>query len=395
VQALTGGPRAALTAAAVSEALDLKRGGHIRHGITVLDTAGNDTTETLRFTSATVTWSYRPPDLTAGQQAEVAAVRRQASVQTAGAVSINLVTRRLRLWTEWQLADSSWARFHLGVFVIVNPGALADDGVVLTRTLQLADKSYLWQLATLTDPLTVAAATAVVAWIKADLTSRFGETSFAITDTGATLGGAVTFESGTTWLEVYSSLLAAVAYDQLIADEDGHPASTPLATLTGKGPERAFGPGLGKIVEAGSLEPLQPVLPNRLRFTARQGPASGGSVGNGIYIVDNASAGPASISSRGYVVEQRVDVEAYDQATLVAVGDAEKQRYFAGGGDKFTGSVALNPRASDRDVIAITLPRLSITGTTWLVTDWTYPMNPALADSGSILMPIVAERRVT
>jgi hypothetical protein len=395
VQALTGGPRSGLTEAVVSEALDLKRGAHIRHGITVLDQAGLETMETFAFTGASVTWSYRPPDLTAGQQAEVAAVRRQASVQTAGAVTINLVTRRLRLWTEWQLADSTWARFNLGVFIIVNPGALVDDGMVLTRTLQLADKSYLWNLATLTDPLTVAAATNVVQYIKTDMTSRFGETSFAITDTGALLGGAVTFEAGTTWLEAYSKLLAAIGYDQLVADEDGHPASTPLATLTAKGPERFFGPGLGKIVEAGSLEPLVPVLPNRLRFAARQGPSTGGVVGNGLYIVDNQSAGPASIDSRGYVVEQRVDVEAYDQATLVAVGDAEKQRYFAGGGDKFTGSVALNPRASDRDVIAITLPRLSIAGTTWLVTDWTYPMNPSLSDASSVLMPIVAERRVT
>jgi hypothetical protein len=394
VQALTGGPRASLTAAAVSEALDLERGAHIRHGVTVVDRSSAETGETLRFTKAAVTWSYRPPDLTSGQQAAVAAVRRQATVETVGAVSIDLTTRRLRLWTEWQLADGSWARFNQGVFVIVNPGALSDDGKVLTRTLQLADKSHAWNLSTLSDPVTVASGTNVVQWIKTDMTAQFAETHFAITDEALTLGGVVTFEAGTSRLEVYSRLLAAIAYDQLTADEDGFPASTPLATLSGKGPERSFGPGAGKIVEAGSLEPLAPVLPNRLRFTARQGPASGGTVGNGIYVVDNQSTGPTSIDARGYVVEQRVEVEAYDQATLVKIGDAEKQRYFAGGGDKFTGSVALNPRASDRDVIAITLPRLSINGTTWQVTDWTYPLDPAISDPGAALMPIVAERRV-
>ncbi len=394
MQPLLGGPRAGLVAADVAESLSLVRGAQVRHGLDVLDLTDTPTTEILPFAAGSVTWSYRPPDPLAGQANAVTAVRRSATLDVPGVVTVNLFARRLRLWTEMRLASGGWARWYLGVFAATSP-KLDDDGTVLRRSLTLADKSYLWSQTLLVDPVHLDATTVAVAWVQADLASRFGESRFAIAAGVDQVGGAgLTFDSGVDCLTMYSSVLGAVGYDQLTTDETGAPASQPLAALAGRGVEEIYGAGQRKIVPAGSVEPLLPSLPNVIRFVARQGPASGGSEGNGIYTVRNQSTGPASIDSRGAQVSLTVQVDAVDQPTLVAVGDAEKQRYFAGGGVRFAGSVGLNPRHADRDVISILLPRLSMTDPgAWLVTDWTYPLGD-LSQSSSAVMSITAEKRV-
>lgn len=395
MQPLLGGPRAALDAAAVTESLTLARGAHVRHGLDVLDGTDTPTGEVLAFTDGAVTWSYRAPDEVAGQSEDsVSAVRRQATLELTGDVSVEVLSRRFRLWTEWQLLDGSWARWHLGVFVVTNPGAVADDGVLVTRTLHLADKSYIWSLAKLNEPVEVAAGTVATDWVINDLSTRFGEDLVSISPSTGTVGDVgLLFEQGTSWLEVYSRVLGTIGHDQLTADEDGRPAAQSLSVLDGRAAEHTYAPGEGKILQAGSVEPLSPTLPNVLRFSARQGPSLGNIEGNGLYTVVNQSTGPGSIDSRGFEVEQRIDVDAADQAALEAIGDAEKQRFFAGGGERFSGRVALNPRHSDRDVIALSLPRLDLDGTTWLVTEWTYPLKDLQDDSG-VLMPLTAERKV-
>jgi hypothetical protein len=380
---------------AALEALSLVRGGQIRHGLDVLDTTDTPTNETLRFTTGSVTWSYRLPDLLAGQTDDVTAVRRQGSLTVDGDVSINLLARRLRLWTEWRLLDGSWARWHLGVFETTVP-KLDDDGTIVSRTLALADKSYRWSQTKLTDPVHLDDTQAAIPWVIADLGTRFGETRFAISgDATATVGGnGLTFDADTDLLTLYSKVLGSVGNDQLTTDADGTPSSQPLSVLAGKGPSAVYGPGARKIVPAGSVESLLPTLPNVVRFVARQGPSSGGSEGNGIYTVTNQSTGPGSIDVRGYEIPITVTVDAVDETTLESVAESEKQRYFAGGGNKFTGSIALNPTMGDRDVIAINLPRLGLTDSdTWQVTDWTYNLG-AMTQSTDALMPITAEMRV-
>lgn len=395
MQALTAGPRSALDATLLAESLTLGRGAQVRHGCDVLNTADEPTSDILRFSTGSVTWSYRPPDPIVGQAAAVSDVRRQAKLTVAGPLTADLNVRRLRLWTEWRLLDGTWARWHLGVFVATNPGAVGDDGVLLNRSLNLADKSFLWSERKLNDPVTVASTEVATTWVKADLTARFGEAAFDIPDSLGVVGGTgLTFERDATCLDMYSRVLATVGYDQLIANEDGLPAAVPLSTITARTAEATFGSGASKMLARGSLEPLQARTPNVLRFSARQGPSLGNVDGNGLTYRYNNTTGPASIAARGFEVLQTIDVDASDQPTLEAIADAEQQRYFAGGGQRFTGSLALNPRMSDRDVIGLELPRLAITSDDWQVTDWTYPMVPNMSTEADALMPFVAERRV-
>lgn len=378
----------------VDDALSLASGASVRHGVDVLDSTDTPTGETLDFSTGSVTWSYRPPDPLAGQQNAVTAVRRQASLVLPGDVTVDLVSRRFRAWTEWLLADGSWNRWYLGVFVASAPKT-SDDGSMVSHAVDLADKSWIWSQTTLTDPVHLDATEAAIPWVKADLASRFGETRFAISgDPAATVGGnGLTFDSGNDLLSLYSSVLGSVGNDQLTTDETGAAASQPLSVLAGRGPQTSYGPGLRKIVAAASVEPVVPNLPNVIRFVARQGPASGGTEGNGIYTVRNQSTGPASIDSRGFEVSVTVQVDAYDQATLESVGDANKQRYFAGGGLKLTGSIGLDPTLGDQAVIGVTLPRLGLTGN-WIVTQWVYPMG-AMTQSSDALVSITAEAKVS
>lgn len=381
---------------AVQEALSLSRGMTARHGVDVLNLSDRPTGETLRFESkgSSVSWDYRAADRVTGQSVDARATRRRATLAIVGNVSVNLNAVRLRVWTEWRLLDGSWARFYLGVFVIVNPGSVVDDGVLIRRTIECADKSYRWANDILEDPVFVPSGTVVVDYIKSDMTSRYGETSFAIASSSYALTADRVFEAGLSRLEVYSKLLESAGFDQLTADELGKPAAQSLAALAGKGREHIYGAGQGKILTAGQVEPLLPTLPNVVRFSARQGPSLGNIEGNGLRTVKNQSTGPASIDARnGEEVVLRVDVDAENQTILDEIAAADAQRYFAGGGLRFTGDVAVNPRASDRDVVGIELPRLSLTGGTWMVTSWQYPLSD-YADEAGALMRITAEMRV-
>jgi hypothetical protein len=340
VQTWLASPREALTEAAVRAAISLNdRAPKIRHGVDILSTANVATGETLHVEVGT---------------------------------------------------DGVWVRFYLGVFLATVPPA-NDDGIIVRYPLTLADKAYRWGNTFLTNTLVVAATTNPVDWVKADMASRFGETTFAITSTTVTLTGAMVFEAGTSLLAVYNALLKVAAFDDLTADENGRPASVPLADIAGRGPEHEYGPGLGKILTAGSVEPLLPTLPNVVRFTARQGPTLPVE-GNGIRTKYNQSTGPASIDQRGEQVELRVDVDAENQTQLDAIAAADAQRYMAGGGLRFVGKVGLNPRHGDRDVVSLTKPRLGLTDT-WLVTAWAYPLRPIVDDS-AVLMDVTFERRV-
>lgn len=396
MQPLLGGPRATLNADDVLEALSFRRGATLRRGVDVLTYEDEPTGEKLPFTGGSVTWAYRPPSTTAGQTSGVTATRRQASLVLAGPVRVPLVARRLRLWTDLLLRTGDWARFHHGVFEVANPGR-TDDGVVVARTLALAGKSYRWATTVLAEPLSFPGTTVAVAEVKARMTSVFGETQFAIESSDATIGQDRTFEAGTSWLDVLSSLLQAVGFDQLTDDEDGRPASRSLAALAGQGIEATYGADQGKIVTAGTVDPLEPTLPNVLRFSARQGPSLGNTEGNGLTTRRNQSTGPASIDARGGTgvgeVELRVEVDVDNQAALEAVADAEQQRYFAGGGERFTGDVGVNLLAGDRDVIGLVLPRLEVASGAWLVTQWAMPFGP-IRQPSDVLMRVTAERRV-
>lgn len=396
MQPLNGVPRQNIDPELVREALSLKRPPHVRHGIDVLTTTDALTTEVLRWdpSGSQVRWSYRAPDPVVGQSVDLTAVRRQATVTVPAGHGLNLYARRLRVWTEWLLLDGTWARFYLGVFIVTDPGARADDGLRVTSQLHLADKSHLWDSKVLSEPLEVPVGTLPLTWVRERLTARFGETRFAITGTDTALAAPRTFEAGLSDLEVCSTVLEAAGNEPLYADELGRPASQNHAVLAGRAAEVTYGPRQGKVLDEATVAPLLPSIPNVVRFTGRQGATLGNIEGNGLRTVRNQSTGPASIDRRGTEVELRVEVDAENQTVLDAVAASDAQRYFAGGGLRWEGSVALNPRHSDRDVIALNQPRLALTGETWQVTDWTYPLQE-LTGAQAVLMRVVAERRVT
>lgn len=360
----------------------------IVRGVDVLDRAGNKTEESLPFTGGQVKWAYRPAEV-GGQSDGVTEVRRSATLELAGPVSVPLLARRLRLWTDL-LMPAGPVRFYRGVFDVLNPGR-ADDGVLVTRTLILADKSKRWADLTLTAPRYVPAGTIVLDYVRADLVA-LGETTFAFPGSTATLGQDQTFETGTSLAAMWRSLLESVAHEEVTATESGAPRTRPLADLAAQGPEWTYGAGRGRVIAAGSVDGLLPTLPNVVVFSARQGPSLGNEEDNGLTIRRNENTGPASIVQRGEEVPLTVSVDADDQETLEAIADADAQRYFAGGGERWSGKVASNPLAGDRDVLALDLPRLGVSGA-WLCTSWSEPHTP-ISGPQSVLMDLTAERRV-
>lgn len=394
MQPLLAAPRDALTETVVRAALALDRAPAVRHGVDVLDDQDRPTAQRLQMVGGSVTWAYRPPDrvIAGSGTSTVADVRRSGQIDIVGLPTVRSALLRLRPWTEWLAPTGQWVRFNLGVFVTAMP-TVVDDGDMVTYSLLLTDKTFRLAGRTLDDPLVVAAGSDPVNVVKTRLTSEFGETRYAITSTAITLADDMVFDAGTSELDVANALLKVAGYDDLTFDENGIATSTPLADLVGRGPEIAYGPGqvYGKVLTAGQTEPLLTSLPNVVRFVARNGPSLA-EEGNGIVTVTNQSTGPASVDQRGETVQLIVDTDAEDQDSLAAIAQVDAQRYFAGGGLRFTGKVALNPLHSDRDVIELAHPRLGLNGI-WQVTSWTYPLG-SITGPDSVLMPMTCEQQV-
>jgi hypothetical protein len=388
---MLGGPRSGFTEAEVEATLAHVAGTRVRHGVDLFDVSGNPVDATVNFVSGAVRWAYRPPEDVTGVSNEAAEIRSTADLTIAGPTELFLEAIRYQLYTEMLTPSGEWMRSNLIYGLATNP-PISDDGLVLTRTLTIAEKTHRYRITELAEPLTVDAGENCRDWVADDLASRFGETDTDLPASTVTLTTAKTFPAGTSLLAVYNALLETAALDALtISPDTGRPRSVALADLAGRAPELTYGPGARKIVTAGSVEPLLPSIPNVLRFVARQGPTLA-EEGNGIVTVVNQSTGPASIDRRGETIEKRVDVEAEDQDQLEEIAAAEAQRWFAGGGLRYQGKVGLNPLHSDRDVVELIKPRLGLSGT-WLVTAWEYPLHKVDAPD-DVLMPITLEKRV-
>jgi len=398
MQAWLAKPRdVGFTEAEVRDTLLLDHAPLVRHGVDVLDAADKATGETVPVDlsdGGEVVWAFRPPDDVAGgadATTDVAAVRRTATLNLTGPVDVPIFARRFRPWVEMLSPEDRWVRFHLGVFVATLP-PVVDDGVLIRRSLELVDKSHRYRRL-LADTVSIPPGTNLVQWVIDMLAARFGETSFSIpASTFTSTEGYVQHADGqATWLDVLNSVLQTAAYDQLTVDANGRPRARPLSEIAGRASEHTYGPAAGKIVVAGRVESLLPTVPNVLRFVARQGPSLAED-GNGIRIVRNQSTGPASIDERGEEDELVVEVDAEDQTELDQIAVVEAQRYFAGGGLRFSGQVGLNPRHGDRDVITLDKPRLGLSGE-WLVTEWRLPLR-RITSADAVLMSLTCEQRV-
>lgn len=398
MQPLLGGPRSELTEAIVQAAIN-SPSPLIRHGCDVLDPISLDlTADTLPIdldAGGEVRWAYRPD----GAATAAAEIRRTATLNLAGdpdAVDEDLLlTRLFRPWIEMlsPLGDV-WVRFHTGVFHSTLP-RLSDDGQVTRWVLDLVPREHLWRLDELTTTETVAAATDVLDLIRAELAAAGVEQTarFSTPDEATTLGEPLQFPAGTPRLEKWRRCLLAIGYDDLVTDEDGIPTAQPLGPLADRAPEVTYGPGLGRVLLAGSRSPIDPEIPNTIRVVARQGPSLGSIEGNGLWVWTNYNDGPASLLRRGFRVYRTVQVDATTQTEIIVAGRAEAARLAAGGGVRWQGRVGMNPLHSDRDVIGLERPRLGIDSEVHNVTSWTLPLRRATGVD-AVTMPVTSELRV-
>lgn len=385
MQPLVDGPRTGLSEAEVLASLDPTSGNRVEWGVDVLDTALNETEETLPVdvdTGGTVRWSYRPTDRVNGSGTDVATTRRTASLTIVGDPGFNLLAHNYRIWM-----DLNRVRWHLGVFACSLPER-RDDGRVVRQTLELADLTWRWRQRLMAEPSVVDADTDVLALISAEMQTLFGITP-DFGGASALLDEPLFSDQHEAWTSRWNQLLQAVGYDQLIADEDGTPTAEPLADIIGREAELTFSPdGPAYSSVATSVSAVLPSIPNVVRFVARRGPTLPVE-GNGWTERRNQSTGPASIDQRGEEVVEIVDVEASDQTVLEAVADGEAARWFAGGGNRIQIAAALHPRLSDRDVVHVTKPRLDLDADT-AITGWEIPL-VRMTTQQAALMNITAE----
>lgn len=395
MQQVVDGPRTGRTEAQVLATI-ASASPLVRHGVDVLlPSTLEQTDETLPVdwdSGGQVRWSYRPTTTDASAVA-VTEIRRTADFTLAGDVDDTLILGRLfRPWVDMTGPDGVTDRFYRGVYISSLP-RVVDDGKAVRRQLEMVGREHRWRTRTLPEPVTVAAATDVFTAIADDLSTVFGVTVHALPAVAKTMGQDMVFDQGVGYLDKWSRLCRAVGYDSITTTVDGKATTKPLSLLAGMGPEWTYAPGEGRIVVAGQIDPLDPELPNVVRFSARRGPSLGNIEGNGYRTWRNQSTGPGSIDARdGEQVFRLVDVDASNQTELDAFALSEAQRYLAGGGTRFTGRVGLNPLHDDRDVIRLTRPRLGVDAVA-LVTDHTFPMR-RIRSEADVLMDIVAEPRV-
>lgn len=397
MQSPTGGPRAdlGLSSEEIREMLLHPIGSKIKHRVEVLDHDDQPTGEELpvnRRAGGFVQWDYRSSDPSASATTDTIAVRRKAKISLTEHVTVNVLARRFRTVTYVMHKSGVWVPFYLGVFRSVLPD-VHDDGVIRTRTLDLTDKTGRWYDKTISTPREVLEDDDVVQMVKDDLLDVFGEavTTFP-TPISATLDEPLFFDVNTPYLAVWNRCFKAIGLGQVIADEAGRPTAQKLSDLANKGSEWTYGPGAGKIVRAGTRRALIPNLPNVLKFISRRGPTLP-EIDNGIVYKYNQSSGPGSIDARGEEIETEISTDAYNHPELEAIAAAEAQRYFAGGGDRFEGEIALNPLHSDQDVATFNRSRLELPNMLSNIVSWTYPLS-VIDDTQAVLMKIAAERRV-
>lgn len=401
MQPYVAGPRSHLPLEVI-KAARLSPTPRIRHGVDVLYRDLTDAPETLPLdmdAGGSVNWNYRPSDPAAGATRTVG-VRRSATISLAGDVDDGMIVARLfRLWSEEQAPTGEWVRWWSGVFTAHLPRR-SWDGRVVRRNLTLQPLEHLWATRATDDGETIEFDADVLTLIKADLADVFNttDTAFPTPAGDRTLGEDLWIPANTPYLTKWTKMLNGIGLDQPTTDEAGMPTSVLLSELADREAEITYAPQ-GDVVEAGrikrdgSVKPLDPSLPNVVRFTARRTPGLGlPEEGNGWVTFRNQSTGPGSIDKRGFEVFREISADASTQDELEAFGAAEAQRYFAGGGLRFEGTVAWNPRHSDRDRVELIREALDLDGD-WDLTSWKLPRT-RVSGEGAVTMPITAEARV-
>lgn len=318
MQALTGGPRAALSIPQVARLLEGTPALTVAAGLDLLDSD-------LQLVE----------DLS--QHLESGTVERSMLAPIHG-------TCRLRLSTElaWGTAlvrpyqlltsDGVTARFDLGVYALTTPDRTLGQ-TPATYDVEGYDRLYLLDRP-VGDTWAVGAGSGYLAAVRNVIASAGLS--------GVQLDGAANFATlpadqvwpfvdagggtSTTWLQVANDLLAAVGYRGLYADPaTGVFRSEPYTNPTSRTPEHTFSAsGDASTVGEDRTEDVDLwAAPNVWVFVQQNRPTTSAAPteGDGIYIVRNEDDGPTSISARGLEWTRIVSLDAASQASLIAQGD--------------------------------------------------------------------------
>lgn len=398
MQPVISGPRTEFTEEEVLDTLAYQGGGLVRHGIRLFDSDGEllSPQPAINVEGGEVQYSYSIPDSLTGGGNSFAPVQRTAVLTVTGDLpeGFNILATRFQPYVELMSPLNNWIRFYAGMFVATMP-PVSYDGIVVRRELELADLSHMWARSLLTNPVAVPAGTVVTTWVRDSLSTRFDvPTVTGIIASAKTLGDSLVFEPGTSWLEIYNTLLSHIGWEPLGTTVSGAPQSRNANLFKDKAIEWTYGQG-GTLVAAGNIEPVDPELPNVLKFISTTAPSLAAE-GNGWRTAKNLADGPGSIFERGTEVSRQVEVEAKTQTELDDIAEFQSVRIFAGGGLRYSGQVALNPLHEERDIVNLNKPSMGITSETdkWVVTSWTLPMRPVLSVD-DVLMNITMERFVT
>lgn len=219
------------------------------------------------------------------------------------------------------------ARFNMGVYLCTSPETpRALDPV--TYDVAGYDLIYLLQSTGPGDTFVISAGTTYLSAVQAVLSAA--QTSVPLNLDG-TLGSTqlpnpmvwALVDPAPTWLRIANDLLAAINYRALWADQDGTYRSGPYLAPASRAVEWTFNTNdtnTNLIGEDRSVVADAWGVPNWWRFV-RTNMSVKPVEGAGLYTVTNQGSGPTSIDYVGRTIRKVVNLDAADQASLVAQGD--------------------------------------------------------------------------
>lgn len=268
------------------------------------------------------------------------------------------------------------ARFNLGVYYTASPEEM--PGV---KPVQFGVTCY-DVLTVLDDPVGdsywVAEGTSYLAAVEEILLSR-GVVRYVIDQAaaGLVLGDDMTWPPSDqlTWLTIVNALLSAIGYQGIWSDWNGWMHCQAYLSPRERAPEWVYDvdPDTSLIATRNKVRDFY-ATPNVWVFT-RQNNTDGPQPveGDGRYTVVNQSDGDTSIDARGRTITRPVQVDAADQASLVATAtrmvDADKSIPA-----KVTLETFPNPLHWHFDVVYVTDPGLG-PPTNAVTTSWSLPLN--------------------
>lgn len=332
MQGLLDPPRTGLTATQVMDLVSGSPGVTYQRGLEVLDASLN--------VLADISTSFQGGKVS---RTNLATIHGTCSLTIS--VDINFETQLLRPYVMIVADDGTSARFNCGVYFAHKPSTQYGT-TPLSNAVSGFDRLYLLKRP-VGDAYTVTAGTGYLAAVAQAITDAgLGSSTILLDGTASakTLPAdrtwpmvatpqsptTATTSGPTTWLRVVNDLLSAVGYRGIWADWNGLFRSEPYMLPATRASEWTFNfddPLLSTVGNNRTIANDLSNVPNvwvflRQNLTNTTGDPIEPTEGAGQYTVTNQSTGPTSIDRRGLEWVSVVQLDAVDQATLAALGNA-------------------------------------------------------------------------